>query len=297
MLNLYTLSQFKKVAETEHITKASEELHIAQSSLSRKITSLEEELGVQLFDRVGKNIVLNDYGRIVLRHTEIMLREEEAIYKELQDLQGQTESVVRISMQAATKLLSGMVIGFQEEYPDIHLEIYQSELTKDMEESCDLTIFSEDVERVHGKNTTLLLAEEVYLGLPLNHPLTKFESIDLRLAKDLEFICLPKGKAIRTLTDNVCAEAGFEPKIRIECDSPETVRQLISLGQGVSFVPAITWKGTGSDKMVLRPLSYPTARRYMYISSYENAYLSRAARLFRNYIVKYFASLVKEAGL
>ena len=82
-----------------------------------------------------------------------------------------------------------------------------------------------------------------------------------------------------------------------ECDSPETVRQLIALGPGVSFVPAITWKGTGSDKMVLRPLSYPTARRYMYISSYENAYLSRAARLFRNYIIKYFSSLEKEAGL
>ena len=297
MLNLYTLSQFKVVAETEHITKASEELHIAQSSLSRKITSLEEELGVQLFDRIGKNIVLNDYGRIVLRHTDAMLREADAIYKEIQDLQGETESVVRISMQAATKLLSGLVVGFKEEHPDIHLEIYQNELKKGQDDFCDLIIFSEDVERKLEKNTTLLLAEEVYLGLPLNHPLTKYESIDLRLAQDLEFICLPKGKAIRTLTDNVCSAAGFEPKIRIECDSPETVRQLISLGQGVSFVPAITWRGMGTEKMVLRPLSYPTARRYMYISYHENAYMSRAAKLLLNYIIRYFASLEKEAGL
>ncbi len=296
MLNLYTLSQFKKVAETEHVTRAAEELHVAQSALSRTLSALEEDLGVRLFDRVGKNIALNDYGRIVLKHTETMLREEEAIRRELRDCRGEKESVVRISMQAATMLLPELLVGFRRLHPEIRLEIFQGELRKEQEERCDLRIFAVSRPLSQEANASLLLAEQVCLGLPLEHPLAERSSIDLRQAQELDFICLPKGRAIRSLTDELCARAQFEPRIRIECDSPEMVRQLIAAGQGVSFVPAVTWKGLGGGRVVLRPLRYPKGNRYLYLSAYERAYLSHAVKAFRDYALSYFVRLAEEAA-
>ena len=64
-MNLTNLSYFLKVAEKEHITQAAEELHITQPALSRAISNLEQELGVKLFEREGKNISLNENGIIL----------------------------------------------------------------------------------------------------------------------------------------------------------------------------------------------------------------------------------------
>lgn len=75
------LRYFKKTAELEHITKAAQELHVAQPSLSRTISMLEDELKVKLFNRKGKSIELNEYGIIVLNHTNRILKELEAIHR------------------------------------------------------------------------------------------------------------------------------------------------------------------------------------------------------------------------
>ena len=67
-MNLQQLEYFRVVATLEHITKAANVLHIAQPALSKIIKTLERELGLQLFDRVGKNIVLNENGKILLKY-------------------------------------------------------------------------------------------------------------------------------------------------------------------------------------------------------------------------------------
>ena len=82
------LRYFKKTAELEHITKAAQELHVAQPSLSRTISMLEDELKVKLFNRKGKSIELNEYGIIVLNHTNRILKELEAIHREIDDARG-----------------------------------------------------------------------------------------------------------------------------------------------------------------------------------------------------------------
>ena len=84
-LELYQLRYFKTIAETEHFTRAAEVLHVAQPSLSKAISNLEAELGVQLFDRGKRSVYLNDYGRAFLRRVEHILTElEEAINHQAQ---------------------------------------------------------------------------------------------------------------------------------------------------------------------------------------------------------------------
>ena len=156
------LRYFKKTAELEHITKAAQELHVAQPSLSRTISMLEDELKVKLFNRKGKSIELNEYGIIVLNHTNRILKELEAIHREIDDARENSVMNVTFSMNAASTLIPRLVRGFKEEHSDIRLHILQEDLVEDSGQSCDLTLFAGS-QPVSGPYCTTLIEEEIRL--------------------------------------------------------------------------------------------------------------------------------------
>ena len=289
-MDIHALTYFKKVAELQHFTRAAEELRVAQPSLSRTIAALETELGVKLFDRVGKNIVLNRFGEILLRHTNNILQELQDIRTELLEERQEGGRTVTISLYAASKLLPQLVTAFKAEYPAIRLQIIQEDLNKVGERERDISIFS-SIQPAGGENSRMLIEEELLMALPEDSPLARESALDLRDAANMEFICLHKGKSLRTITDMYCQIAGFSPSVVLECDSPETVRELICAGMGISFVPSITWGGMDTRNIVLRPLSFPNCKRYINLSWRKRGYLSPAVLLFRDFVEDYFAAL------
>ena len=293
-MDIHSLTYFKKVAELQHITRASEELHVAQPSLSRTISRLEKELGVQLFERSGKNIILNSYGEILLKHTNRILQELKDIDQEIGDAAGERSRTVTLSLYAASKLLPELVMAFKHEYPSIRLQIIQEDLTKNQPDGCDLTLFS-SMQPCKQDHSASLIEEEILLALPESNPLSKRENLNLNLSEVAgeEFICLQQGKSLRTITDTFCKIAGFEPSVVLESDSPETVRELIRAGIGISFIPSITWQGMGTENIVLVPISFPQCRRYINLSWRAQGYLSPAAILFRDFVQDYFKTFQK----
>ena len=285
------LRYFKKTAELEHITKAAQELHVAQPSLSRTIGMLEEELGVRLFNRKGKSIELNEYGIIVLNHTNRILKELEAIQREIDDARDNSIMNVTFSMNAASTLIPRLVRGFKEEHSDIRLHILQEDLLGERGQSCDLTLYSSS-QPVSGPFSTTLIEEEIKLALPINNPLAHFDSLTLDQVAKEEFICLQKGKNLRGITDAYCKMAGFDPNVVLESDSPETVRELVRVGIGISFIPMLTWQDMEDTHIALIPISTPRCRRYINLSWRESSYLSPAAILFRDYLIKHFTELL-----
>lgn len=285
------LRYFKKTAELEHITKAAQELHVAQPSLSRTISMLEEELGVRLFNRKGKSIELNEYGIIVLNHTNRILKELEAIQREIDDARDNSIMNVTFSMNAASTLIPKLVRGFKEEHSDIRLHILQEDILGERGQSCDLTLYSAS-QPVSGPFSTTLIEEEIRLALPINNPLAHFDTLSLEQVSREEFICLQKGKNLRGITDAYCKMAGFDPNVVLESDSPETVRELVRAGIGISFIPILTWQDMEDAHIALIPISSPKCRRYINLSWRESSYLSPAAILFRDYLIKHFAELI-----
>lgn len=283
-MDIHSLLYFKKVAELQHITRAARELHVAQPSLSRTIAGLEAELGVRLFERVGKNIQLNGYGEIVLRHTNNIVREMTDIEDELTEARGRGSRTVTISLYAASKLLPRLVMDFKREYPLIRLRIVQDGLGTAMQQGeSDLSIFSSS-QPCTAENEVTLIEEEILLALPEANPLSQQSSVDLRDVASEEFICLQRGKSLRTITDMYCKLAGFEPTVILESDSPETVRELIRAGIGMSFIPHVTWSGMETENIALLPISFPQCKRYINLSWRKNGYLSPAALLFRDFV-------------
>ena len=290
MIALRSLLCFKKVAEYQNITHAAAELQMTQSALSRTIAVLEEELGLKLFDRKGKKIVLNPSGVIMLRHTNNILRKLEDVRGELANQEVEGNQTVTISLFAASKLIPQLVSSFKAEYPSIRLQIVQHDLWDQGEAERDITKFS-SAQTDTEKNQRVLMEEELLLALPENSLLANRRELHLSDVAEMEFICLHKGKSLRTITDLYCQMANFSPKVIMESDSPETVRELICAGIGISFVPSITWRGMDTQNIVLRHISSPDCRRYINLSWRDIGHLSPAALVFRDFVQDYFAVL------
>ena len=182
----------------------------------------------------------------------------EDIEAELADARDQGSRSVTISLYAASKLLPELVMAFKREYPSIRLHIVQDDLGTRQRSECDLSIFSSIQPSPAGaENEVTLIEEEILLALPEANPFAQRDSVSLQEVAGEEFICLQRGKSLRTITDMYCKMAGFEPNVILESDSPETVRELIRAGIGISFIPCVTWIGIQTDHIALVPISFP----------------------------------------
>ncbi|RIN10483.1 LysR family transcriptional regulator, partial [Staphylococcus xylosus] len=100
------MKYFQNVANTEHLTKSSEKLHVAQPALSKIIKNLEEELGAELFDRIGRNIKLNTYGKIFLKHVDQLFYEIEVGVQKIEDLKEKNRGSIFFTASSIDKNFS-----------------------------------------------------------------------------------------------------------------------------------------------------------------------------------------------
>ena len=281
------LQYFKTLAEFEHMTHAANALHIAQPALSRILRKLESDIGLPLFDRNGKNIILNDNGRIFLHHVEVILKEMKEARSILADRNKMSKKQVSVSMYAATQMLPDIIRGFREKYPDTSLVITQ----QDLSQNCDITIHSSS-QPIEKNCCVKLMEEEICLAMPTSHPLSKCKKISLSQVSGDLFIGLDKGSGLRTVTDEYCLKAGFLPNMVLESDNPTIIRDLISLEVGLAFIPKISWMGVGyGENIALVDIEDPHCIRYIYMSWKENQYVSAASKMFQKYLVEFFKGI------
>lgn len=291
-MDILQLKYFQTVARFQHMTRAAEELHIAQPSLSKTISLLEKELGISLFDRRGKYIFLNEYGKIFLEKVDKIFLLLEDSKKELKDLSQKESGNIRLAILSASKFLPDFLSRFNRLHPHISFDLIQHFSSLASNFDFDLCITASKFEP-SDKNCISLLKEEIFLAVPSSHPLAEKESIILSEASKENFISLRKGHVLRGITDSLCDLAGFTPNIIFESDDPATLRGLIGAGQGVAFLPEISW-GITDGSMKLLHIEKPAASRTIYIKWPDNRYLSSSSKLFLDFIKNYFENLKSE---
>lgn len=294
-LTLLALTYFQKTAEMQHLTKAAKALHISQPSLSHTIKMLELELGVPLFQRVGRNIILTKYGEILMGHTNRIMRELKSAQKELEDAKEAQNLTVTLSIFAASMIIPAFLTEFRREHPDIRFEIIQQRDQKDSRNHPHVDLYlSSSINPIDSDYSTTLLKEHIMIAMPDTHPMANRTSVHLEDFEKSDFISLQQGVALRNITDFYCQMAGFVPHVILESDSPVTVREFIRAGLGVSFAPSITWHGVGGDHVALVPISSPNCQRYIGLSWDKGEKLSPPAESLKNYFIKNFESFAKK---
>ncbi|TBL81311.1 LysR family transcriptional regulator [Paenibacillus thalictri] len=242
-MELRQLQYFAKVAKKQHVTQASEELHIAQSAVSRQIHQLEEELGVQLFVQKGRKLQLTPVGKLFLNRVEEILASLDRAVNEVHEFMDPEAGEIRVGFPHSLGIyfLPTVVAHFRKSHPGVKFRLRQgtfNSLIRDvMKGEIDLAFISPFPEKHDHVTGELLLQEELYAILPVGHPLAQLESIKLNQLKDEPFVMFSDEYSLRTIVLDACSSAGFTPKIDFEGEETDTIRGLVAAGMGVSLLP------------------------------------------------------------
>jgi DNA-binding transcriptional LysR family regulator len=294
-MDLLQLKYFQMVARLEHMTKAARQLSIAQPSLSQTIARLEEELGVPLFDRKGREIRLNQFGVVFLRRVERIFGELEDARHEIADLAGMEHGRIALAV-VIPQILPDLLRSFLADHPYVSFRLFHQHSSETVQQQLeqgeiDLCITSPPIEQ-EGIGWINLMREEIYLMVPPDHRLADRTSIDLREVEHEPFISLKPGNTMRDLTDNCCRQAGFVPRVAFEGDEPSTLRGLVTAGLGVAFISELVLRNV-ADPSVIVPLRIkePRCDRIIGLAWRKEHYLSQAAQYFRDFVIQYFKSV------
>lgn len=291
-MNFKQLEFFRKTAELENISKAAKELFIAQPALSKAIKDLEKELGYTLFDRVGKQIRLNQNGEILYKHILHLQYDFSHMESELRELNEQKPGSVHVSFRVASRLLPDILCSFYAKYPDFNLKVYQiNQVTKSLPEF-DIIIDSQPVNHLYSHTELLLQQEAILLALPITHPLAKKEEISLTDLNKEPCALLNEFSSLGKLIRTELASHFFMPNIIFESDNPYMIRDFLNLNIAYCFVPAKTWQiKEHFPDLVLREVSDFVCSRNLYISYGKSEYVSKSANSFVRHVKDYFKNL------
>jgi len=292
-MDLIQLKYFQAVAKYEHMTQAANELHIAQPSLSKVISRLEEDLGVSLFDRIGRHIKLNQFGKVFLHRVEKMFIELEEGKMEISDiLENENKKITFAAnnLYSFSKLLGNYI----KLYPNISLHQIVGSTSKIQQQiqngGIDFCISSPPI---IGNNIECipLIAEEIFLFVPRQHKFAKRSSINLIEAADEHFISLPEGFGLRYFTEKLCHQSGFTPNIIFESDITTSLVELVSFNLGVALLPVSERNSSIENFPIPIQITEPVCTRTIALSYVKGRYMPKATSHLIDYIVNYFKNV------
>lgn len=288
-MEIQQLKYFATIAECENLTKAAQKLHVSQPSLSRSLHALEDELGAMLFDRIGRNIVLNDAGRIALDRALAALNSTDAIRRDVSSFIDRCNLTVNIYSPVPMGDNEGIIIGFRRKYPDIHLRVgsYSTTYLNRLEKmQPDITFFASPF--VHKEPNYLMLGEEnLVVAVSKNNPLAELDSVNLTDLENEPFISLLPS-TLYDLCDSMFVEAGFKPNVVLEDQDYNRIMANVSANFGYTLAPAITWFGRWGDRCKAIKVNDVHRKRYLYLKWPENTIMNLATLRFRDYLIDYY---------
>ena len=286
-MELSQLRYFCAVAESQHMTKTAERLHIAQPALTQSIRRLEKELGVPLFVPRGRGIALTEYGRFLYKRLLPVVGTLNQLPKELAAMAHLESNTIHLNVLAASTLITASVIEYKRRQHHINFQLFQnSEL-----EVCDINATTQpfDQARPAGGRRSFACTERIYLAVPKLGCYGERTSIRLSEVAEAEFVSLGGGyQQFRQICDRFCIQAGFRPKVIFESDSPAAVRNLIGAGMGVGFWPEFTWGMLDSAEVLLLPIEEPVCQRELVVSCNRNKADNSEVRNFYEFLVEFF---------
>ena len=309
-MNLRELNYILKVSELQNITKAANELHISQPALSRYILDVEAELGIKIFDRSTNPISLTFAGEKYIETAKRILLEHENLRKEIRDITHHMTGRLRIgtSRDRASYMMPKVLPEFCGKYPGINVEIF-TESGQKLREALksgriDLLILPETwTEGDYNFESRLIYSEELVLiakarTIPDDFCTNERRAIIPEKLDGMNFFLLFQEHAIRTFCDKYFRAHNVKPEVKLQFSSNIACYRMAATGMGVTVIPAMTTKmsGSGDDDIEIfsldaEPVTWEVKafwRKGAYIGEPEHELINLAVKLFSRDTVNKF---------
>ena len=267
-MNLRALQYFVKLAEMQHFSRAAEACHVSQPTLSTQIMKLEEELGVQLVERIPRKVKLTPVGLEIAGRARHILRDIDQVRLAARRSRDPETGVLRLGIfpTLAPYLLPHVVPGIRQRFPELKLQLAEEKtgdilrLLDDGELDAALLALPLDDD---GLEVEILFEEPFMLAMPRSHPLTDKADIQLDDLDGRELLLLTDGHCLRDHALEVCTLAGAREHVDFHATSMETLRQMVAADVGITLMPILAVKPpiAITENMVLRPFARPAPSR------------------------------------
>lgn len=239
------LRAFEASARLGSLTRAAQELHMAQPTASLQLKKLSETIGLPLFEQVGKRIYLTDAGRRLHAGCHEVFRALAAIEESLAEMRTLDSGRLRLAVSSTGKSFAPRLLGaFLQRHPGIEtsLQVHnrQTLLARLASNEDDLYLFA-DAPQVEGVVTQELLPNPLVVLARDDHPLAGVKNISFERLAGEAFLVREEGSGTRRRLMRLFAEHGLAPRIRMELGTDEAIKEAILAGLGVTIMSRHTF--------------------------------------------------------
>ena len=287
-MNLYQLRYFVVLANLQHYRKASEQLCITQPSLSHAIAALEKELGVKLFEKDGRNMVLTKCGKEFLKDAEETLNQLDCSVKRMKSFgSGSGRLDIGLLRTLGTDLVPRLIRGFLSEKQENTMDFHISNgLTTDLLEGLknqnyDIA-FCSRMDQEPLIEFIPVARQELVVIVPQDHPLAVRDQITLRETLDYPQILFSRRSGLRPMIDKLFLTCGKTPECILEIDEDQTIAGFVANGFGIAIVPDMPI--LTSMRLHVIHMTQSGWERYFYMACLKNRYQTPLVRNFIEYV-------------
>jgi DNA-binding transcriptional LysR family regulator len=280
---------FQTVAKYLSFTRAARELFLTQPAVSIQVKQLEEQLGLPLFDQIGKKIYLTQAGQELYTYNRKLLDLLKEVEMVMGELKGLKRGKLALSGVTTTEYLLPSLLGiFRQIYPDIQVSLEVTNrahvLQRFANNEIDLAVMGQPPEELNLTGEPFLPNQLLLVASP-SHPLTREKQIPLSRLASETFLVREPGSGTRMALERLFKEAGLSLRIGLELGSNEAIKQAVQagLGLGVLSVYALSLELMGGKLVALNAEGFPL-QRYWYLVYLAEKRLSPAACAFKEFL-------------
>lgn len=271
-MNLRALQYLVKLADLRHFGKAADACFVSQPTLSTQLRKLEDELGVQLVERMPRKVMLTEVGREVVERARGVLRDIEQIREVARRTRDPQAGVIRLGLfpTLGPYLLPHVVPGLHAAYPELELLLFEEKtevlLALLRDGRIDAAILALPVTD-DGLVVVPLFREPFVVAMPQGHPLTAKAALTLDDLEGHTVLLLEDGHCLRAQALDICQRASAYEKPGFRATSLETLRQMVAAEVGITLLPtlAVQPPAVVPDAVRIRPFREPMPARELAI--------------------------------
>jgi DNA-binding transcriptional LysR family regulator len=292
-MDIKHLQYFIEVTNFNSFSKAADHLFITQPTISKMIKNLETELGVELFDRSHKKLVLTDTGRILLEQAKLVDQAFQNLETELDNLLELKTGHIRIGLPPVfdAHFFLKIIGSFHEKYPGITFQLVEDG-SKKIEEDVENNELDVGVIVLPTQNEVFehfsFIEEDLMLILPRSHALADRDEIHLSELAAESFILFHKDFVLNDRIISSCNAAGFQPHVISESSQWSFIEEMVASKLGISLLPQSICRHLHDHVRAVKVI-HPSISWNLAIIWRKNQYLSYAAKEWLHFTKEQFS--------